>query len=646
MYKTRLELNLLNVITINNIRKQYSDRILLDEITFSIAEKERVGLIGINGTGKSTLLQIIAGIEQPDSGEIKHAKGFRIQFLSQNPQFRMGMTVIEHIYFGDSPLMRIIRSYEAALKELQQDSEHEGKQKQLLSLQQQMDDHNAWEAMTHAKTILSKLGINDIHQCIDQLSGGQKKRVAMAAALIHSADLLILDEPTNHIDLETTQWLEEHLSNYSGSLLLVTHDRYFLNRVTNRIIELDRGKVYGYDGNYEYFLAKKAERMEREAASEDKRENILRRELAWLQRGAKARTTKQKARIDRIAALQASQGIQSTNAIDMSIATSRLGKKIFHIEQISKAYGGKRFINPFSFIVTPEARIGIVGVNGSGKTSLLNMLAGKIAPDTGEIHTGQTVKIAYYTQDNMEIKQNQRVLEYIKDAAENVKTEDGSVITASQMLERFQFPADKQWTEIGRLSGGERRRLYLLRTLMGEPNVLLLDEPTNDLDIQTLTILEEYIEDFPGVVITVSHDRYFLDRVVDQLLIFEGDGKIRHFIGNYSEYTEKHLRDANRIMDKKPKDEPSLANQKTAPSTPRKLSYKEQREWDEIEIRIADLEAKNQKIKDGIANAGSDYEKLQKLLAEEQAIVNELDTVIDRWTELSELIEEIERQKS
>ncbi len=635
----------MSIITVNNIQKQYGDQVLLDGITFSIAEKERIGLIGTNGAGKSTLLKIIAGFDKPDRGEIQHAKGFKIQYLSQNPTFYSGLTVFEQIYYGDSPLMKLIRSYEKSLIKLELEPENEMNQKQSLLLQQEMDTYNAWEAVTRAKSILSKLGIHEIHQRIDDLSGGQRKRVAMASALIHPADLLILDEPTNHIDLDTAHWLEEHLSKYSGSLLIVTHDRYFLNRVTNRIIELDQGNLFSYEGNYEYFLTKKAERIEREAATENKRQNILRRELTWLQRGAKARTTKQKARIDRIVALQAGQKVQETSALEMNIATSRLGKKVFHIEQINKSYESKRLIDQFSYIVAPDARIGIIGANGSGKTSLLNMLAGRISPDSGVISTGETVNIAYYTQENIEVNGNQRVLEYIKEAAEVIKTDDGSMITASQMLEHFQFPAHKQWIEIGRLSGGERRRLYLLRTLMGTPNLLLLDEPTNDLDIQTLTILEEYIEEFPGAVITVSHDRYFLDRVVDELLIFESNGKIRHFIGNYSEYMEKHSVLENKSMKHSVDDDHKKTKIKQSIASPRKLSYKEQREWDEIEERIADLEAKNNKIKEDIFKSGTDYEELQRLHIEEQMIENELDELIDRWTELSELVDEIAKQK-
>lgn len=638
-----------SIITLDNISKKIGDQTLLKEVSFSIADKERVAFIGMNGAGKSTLLKIIAGLEQADHGQIHHAKGFQIEYLPQNPVFQAGSNVMEHIFQGDAPIIKLIRTYETALYELQQNPEHEEYQKRVISLQQQMDSNNAWDVVTKAKSILSKLGIQNLQQQIEHLSGGQRKRVAMAAALIHPVDLLILDEPTNHIDIETTLWLEEHLSKYSGSLLLVTHDRYFLNQVTNRILELDHGEIYNYEGNYEYFLDKKAERIEMEQATEAKRENILRRELAWLRRGAKARTTKQKARKDRIESLREQKSERSNDRLDVNIAASRIGKKIFHIEEISKAYGDQTLIRNFSHIVLPEDRIGIIGVNGSGKTSLLNMLAGQILPDSGQIQVGQTVRIAYYTQENVELDESKRVLQYINEQAELIRTSDGTNISASQMLERFQFPADKQWVEIGRLSGGEKRRLYLLRTLMGQPNVLLLDEPTNDLDIQTLSLLEEYIDDFPGVVITVSHDRYFLDRIVDQLWIFDEDGHIQHFIGNYTEYNEKNVTQLRSKTELKNKSEEQVqvpSPKSHATSTPRKLSYKEQREWEEIEHKIADLEAQILQIQEEIQLSSSNYVELERLSAEEQRISSELDQAIERWTELSQLIEEIAKRKS
>jgi ATP-binding cassette subfamily F protein uup len=519
----------MNILTVERLSKSVGDKVLFADISFHIAEQQRIGIIGVNGTGKSTLLKILGGVEQPDSGKVIHANRFHVEYLPQNPEFKQGSTVLEQVFYGEAPLMRLLREYEQALADLQTDPENGVKQERLFALQQRMDAADAWDASTQAKSILSRLGIRDCTQPVEQLSGGQRKRVAMARALIQPADLLILDEPTNHIDNETVEWLEEYLSRYKGALLLVTHDRYFLDRVTNRMFELDRGKLYSYDGNYAAFLEQKAEREEREAAAESKRQNLLRRELAWLRRGAKARTTKQKARVQRVHELMEQKPDGTPEKLDIAIAGSRLGKKVLEIQGISKRFGERTLIRDFSYIVLPGDRVGIIGPNGSGKSTLLNILAGRIQPDSGTIETGQTVKLVYYTQENVEMDPNQRVIDYVKEVAEVIRTGDGHVLTASQMLERFLFPPGQQYTPIGKLSGGERRRLYLLRTLMGEPNVLLLDEPTNDLDIQTLSILEDYLELFPGAVITVSHDRYFLDRTVDHLFAFEGDGVIRQF---------------------------------------------------------------------------------------------------------------------
>jgi ABC transport system ATP-binding/permease protein len=563
-------------------------------------------------------------------------------------------TVLEQVFYGDTPLIQLLRQYEQAVADLQTDPHDEKKQARLYSLQSRMDAADAWEASTQAKTILTKLGIHNFTQQVHELSGGQRKRVALARALIQPADLLILDEPTNHLDNETVEWLEDYLSRYKGALLFVTHDRYFLNRVTTRICELDRGKLYSYEGNYAVFLEKKAEREEREAAAESKRQNLLRRELAWLRRGAKARTTKQKARVQRVEELRDRKVDGPVQTIEMSLGASRLGKTVMEIQHISKGYGERKLIDDFSYIVQPGDRVGIIGSNGSGKSTLLNMLAGRIQPDAGTIVVGQTVKLAYYTQENVEMDEGMRVIEYVKEAAEVIRTSDGQTITASQMLERFLFPPHLQWTPISRLSGGEKRRLYLLRTLMGEPNVLFLDEPTNDLDIQTLSILEDYLEHFPGTVITVSHDRYFLDRTVDHLFAFEGDGKIRHFMGNYSEYLDTRRREQEaEALSKRRADKAQSAAADSRDGSgagrgtnrPRRLSYKEQKEWEQIESRIAALEERSAALKQAIAEAGSDYAKVEKLFAEEQQVSAELEAAIDRWAELSALIEEIERSK-
>ncbi|AFH62316.1 ABC-F family ATP-binding cassette domain-containing protein [Paenibacillus caseinilyticus] len=636
----------MNILTVEGLYKSYGEKVLFDGIQFQINERERIGLVGVNGTGKSTLLKIMAGEEPLEQGKLLHSNHFHVEYLPQNPAFDAESTVLEQVFYGDTPLMQALREYEWALAELGLAPEDEKLQAKLFAAQQRMDATGAWDAATTAKTVLTRLGITDFGRKVGTLSGGQRKRVAMARVLIQPADLLILDEPTNHIDHETVEWLEEFLSKWKGALLLVTHDRYFLDRVTNRIFELDRGKLYSYDGNYAAFLEKKADRLEREAAEEDKRQNLLRRELAWLRRGAKARTTKQKARIDRVVELRDRKVAGPSAQLEVSLGASRLGKKIMEIEHLSKKFEDRRIVEDFSYIVLPEDRIGIIGPNGTGKSTFLNLLAGRLTPDSGMIDTGSTVKLAYYTQESVEMDDKQRAIDYIKEAAEVIRTSDGEAITAAQMMERFLFTPAQQWTPIGKLSGGEKRRLYLLRTLMGEPNVLLLDEPTNDLDIQTLTVLEEYLDDYPGVVITVSHDRYFLDRTADHLFVFEGEGRVRRFYGNYTEYMDalKLERQAEAEAKKAEKPAPKTEAPQAARSDAgraKKLSYKEQKEWDEIEDKIAGLEERLAKIKSEIEKAGSDYGRVQDLFREEQEVSAELEATMDRWTELSELVESI-----
>lgn len=636
----------MQILTVENLSKGYGEKVLFDNISFHIAEQQRIGLIGVNGTGKSSLLKIIAGLDTADSGKVVHANHFRVEYLPQNPSFEENSSVLDQVFYGDSPLIQLLREYEQAVVDLQSAPDDEKKQARMFSVQTRMDAADAWETNTQAKMILTQLGLHDFSQQVSELSGGQRKRVAMARALIQPADLLILDEPTNHIDNETVEWLEEYLSRYKGALLLVTHDRYFLDRVTNRTFELDGGKLYSYEGNYATFLEKKAEREENEASAESKRQNLLRRELAWLRRGAKARTTKQKARVQRAEELRDRVVEGPAAKMEMVLGASRLGKKVIEIEGISKAYGDRKLIQDFSYIVLPGDRVGIIGPNGSGKSTLLNMLAGRIQPDGGSIEVGTTVKIAYYTQGSVEMDEKLRVIEYVKEAAEVIQTSNGESITASQMLERFLFAPHMQWTPISRLSGGERRRLYLLRTLMGEPNVLFLDEPTNDLDIQTLSILEDYLEQFPGAVITVSHDRYFLDRTVDHLFTFEGRGTIHHYNGNYSEYLEerREQRSSQQVaaepVEKSEKTSGNRGNNRT-----KKLSYKDQKEWDEIEGKIASLEERSVRLKQEIAASGSDYGKVEKLFAEEQQVAADLEAAVERWAELSAMIEELEQGK-
>ncbi|MED4460959.1 ABC-F family ATP-binding cassette domain-containing protein [Metabacillus fastidiosus] len=629
----------MSILSVENLVKTYGEKTLFDHISFTIAEKQRIGLIGVNGTGKSTLLKVIAGIESVEEGKLLHSNDMHIEYLPQQPEFAEDLTVLEQIYYGDSLIMRVMRDYEAALSELEKDPMDEKKQEYLLKMQQKMDENDAWEANTVAKTVLTKLGITDFTKSVKLLSGGQKKRVAIAKALIQPAHLLILDEPTNHLDNETIEWLESFLAQYKGSILLVTHDRYFLNRVTNRIYELDRGNIYTYEGNYETFLEKKAEREFNEVQAETKRQNLLRRELAWLRRGAKARTTKQKARIGRVEELKEQEGLAVKGDLDFSIGSVRLGKKVIEIENISKSYSGTSLIKDFSYLVVPGDRLGIIGPNGTGKSTLLNMIAGRIQPDTGSIEVGPTVKIGFYTQEHEDMDEDLRVVEYIKEVAEIVHTADGDVITAEQMLERFLFPRSMQWTYIRKLSGGERRRLYLLKVLMEEPNVLFLDEPTNDLDTETLGVLEDYVDQFPGVVITVSHDRYFLDRVIDHLIVFSGNGEISRFQGSYSDFMEtaKQKESAAKVQQKAPEKQVYKKESK------KKLSYKEQLEWNEIEDKITELEEKIAELEQGIIDAGSDSMKVQELYKEQQETEEKLEKTMERWEELSLLVEEIEQ---
>lgn len=641
----------MNLISLENIYKSYGEKVLLNNIALSISEGEKIGLIGINGTGKSTLLRIVAGVESYDNGSIITANKLTVNFLSQNTEFDDNATVLEQVFKGDSPVMRLLREYEMTISTLEKNPEDAASQKRLLDLTPKMDGLNAWQIESDAKTILTKLGILDFEAKIGTLSGGQKKRVAMAGALITPADLLILDEPTNHIDNDTVVWLEQYLNGRKGALLMITHDRYFLDRVTNRIIELDRGNLYSYSGNYSIFLEKKVEREELESAAENKRQNLYRRELAWIKRGAKARTTKQKARIQRFEEIKDSKIDQIEDKVQMSSASTRLGKKVIELDHISKNYDDKKIINDFSYIFSKNDRVGIIGPNGVGKSTLINICMGKISPDSGTVDIGETVKIGHFSQENKDMDESLRVIEYIKEAGEFLKADDGEVISASKMLERFLFTPEAQWTPISKLSGGEKRRLYLLRVLMEAPNVLVLDEPTNDLDIQTLTILEDYLEDFSGTVIAVSHDRYFLDKVAEKLLILDGSGVVSYHTGNYSEYIEKYgnVMKAEKSSEKKENnktEDKSLDKEDKKKNKPLKFSYKEQKEFDEIDDVIAEVENQISELDGKVNSAGSDFELLQKLLAEKEELSNRLDNLYERWTYLNELAEKIESQKS
>ncbi|MBN6189275.1 ABC-F family ATP-binding cassette domain-containing protein [Aneurinibacillus sp. BA2021] len=633
----------MNILTAENLSKSYGMKTLFENISLGIQDGERIGIIGVNGTGKSTLLQVLAGIVPPDAGTVTTGNRVRVEFLPQNPVFEEEGTVLDQIFSGDSPLIQLIKEYEQTVERISREPDNQKLQQKLADLNEQMDRTGAWDVEANAQSILTRLGIYDFSAEVRLLSGGQRKRVAMARALINPADLLILDEPTNHIDNETVEWLEGYLSRFKGALLLITHDRYFLDRVVNRIIELDRGHLYSYDGNYGYFLEKKAEREEREQATEASRQNLLRRELAWLRRGAKARTTKQKARIDRVHELQENKPQEKQQALEIELKSQRLGKKIIELDHISMTFGERTMIRDFSYIAVPGDRVGIVGPNGSGKSTLLNIITGKLAPTGGEAILGPTVRMGYYGQENVDMDDNQRVIDYIKEAGHVIHLADGKTLSAGQMLERFLFSPDMHGTLLGRLSGGEKRRLYLLRVLMGEPNVLLLDEPTNDLDIQTLSILEDYLESFPGVVMIVSHDRYFLDRTADRLFAFEGDGSITEYMGNYSEYIElRKLADSKKAV---PKEKTEVVAREKK-EKPRKLSYKEKTEFETIEQDIAALEERSETLAREMTQAGSDYGKIADLTREKEQVDAELEAKVERWTELSLLVEEIEAQKS
>ncbi|WP_104372694.1 ABC-F family ATP-binding cassette domain-containing protein [Desulfocucumis palustris] len=639
----------MNLLTADNISKSYSEKKLLYKINLGINEGDKIGLIGVNGTGKTTLLKIIAGVEKADQGVVVKGNSVRIEYLPQNPDFEPEATVLEQVFKGNTVIMNLIREYEEAIGSRDASSE------KISKLAHDMEVMNAWNLESEAKTILTKLGIGDFNAKIAGLSGGQKKRVALAAALVNPSELLILDEPTNHLDNSAIDWLEQYLNKRNGSLLMITHDRYFLDRVANQIIELDNGSLFLYKGNYSYFVEKKIEREEIESAGERKRKSLLRKELAWIKKGAKARTTKQKARIDRFQKLNEQTGGGKVEKIQISAASSRLGKKIIELERINKSFDGIRIIDNFDFELLRNDRIGIVGPNGSGKTTLLNIICGRVEPDSGRVETGETVKIGLYSQEIPYIDGSLRVIEYIKEVAEYLKTAEGHTLSASQMLERFLFPPALQWTPVEKLSGGEKRRLNLLKVLMEAPNVLLLDEPTNDLDIETLTILEDYLESFKGAVIAVSHDRYFLDRMAERIFSFEGNGKIVQYPGNYSDYKENSSGNCQGGFNKTPakvgaavdkkSDGPGKVEPGKKRERPLKFSFNEQKEYSEIDGIIAGIEDKINQTNERINEAYADYVLLQQLMAEKEELEGQLQEKLERWVYLNELAEKISKGK-
>lgn len=597
----------MNLLTVENLTKAYTDRKLFDNVEFSINEGDKIGIIGINGTGKTTLLKLISDIEKPDTGKITKGNNINIRYLPQNPVFDKNNTVLETVLSGN------IRH-----------------------------DDDIWSVEGEAKAILNKLGISDYNTGIQNMSGGQRKRAALANTLMAKADILILDEPTNHLDSEMSRWLEEYLNRFRGALVMVTHDRYFLDRVTNRIVEIDKSKLYSYAGGYSEFLRLKSAREDIENASERKRQSLLRTELEWISRGARARSTKQKARIERFEELKEANAPIKDESIKLDSLSSRLGKKTVEINNISKSYDSKKLIDDFSYIFLKNDRIGIIGPNGCGKSTLLKIINNVVQPDDGCIDIGATVRIGYFSQENEYMDESLKVIEYVREGAEYIETSDGK-ISASQMLERFLFDGTAQWSLISRLSGGEKRRLYLLRVLMEAPNVLILDEPTNDLDIQTMTILEDYLDSFDGIVITVSHDRYFLDRIVKRIFSFEGNKEIKQYEGNYSDYLQKHVSvttetasNINLVKEKavKPK------------STKLKFTYAEQREFETIEENIKKIEKAVEELDSRILASASDFVELNKLMDQKEQLENELEEKMDRWLYLTDLAERIEQEKA
>ena len=592
----------MNILTVENISKAFGEKVVLKDISFGVDSADKIGIIGVNGTGKSTLLKIIAGADEADTGEIVKMRGLKVSYLPQSPEFLDNEVVIDYM--------------------------------------NRICDPQSPEEDSNVKSILTRIGITDYYKPVAELSGGGKKRVALAAALISKVDLLILDEPTNHIDSKTVEWLESMLKSSTKALILVTHDRYFLDRAANKIIELDKGKMYTYEGNYTVFLEKKAEREELEAASERKRQNFIRTELEWIRRGARARTTKQKARLERFDEINAIQAPKEAAKIDFKGASTRLGGKTIIAENISKTYNGLDIIRDFSYIINKTDRLGIVGDNGCGKTTLINMLCGKIKPDSGSVETGETVNIGIFAQENNDVylHENERTIDYIRDVAEYVQNGKDK-ISASQLMERFMFDGEMQYSPISKLSGGEKRRLYLLKVLMGAPNILFLDEPTNDLDIATIAVLEEYIQGFGGAVIIVSHDRYFLDKCAERIFAFENGG-IKQYEGNYTDYYDK-VKDIE-----KEKQQSKEKTNKTWDKGQRKLkmTFAEQKEFETIDDDIAALEEKIAQIEAEMEKSAANYSKLQELTAKKEEAEAELEQKTERWVYLNELDEKIKEQ--
>lgn len=614
----------MNIINVTNITKSYTERKLFEEASFYLQENEKVGIIGINGTGKSTLLKIMAGLEEPEEGSVIRANHIVTHYLPQNPEFDPEMTVMDAV--------------------LSQTKGANGNQAEMAA---------NWNLESDAKSMMTKLGITDFSQKVGELSGGQRKRLALVAALVIPCDVLLLDEPTNHLDSTMADWLEEMLKGWRGALVMVTHDRYFLDSVCNRIIEVDRGSIYSYDTNYSGYLERKAEREDIAQASERKRQSILRKELEWVRRGARARTTKQKARLERYEALKNQSVLEADGSVEMHSVSTRMGKTTIELSHLSKTYGDKVLLKDFNYIFLKKDRIGFVGPNGSGKTTLMKIITGALQPDSGEVVVGQTIKIGYYTQEFEVDKRagiaymdpNEKVIDYIKNTAEYVRTEEG-LVSASAMLERFLFPASVQYSPLGKLSGGEKRRLNLLRVLMESPNVLVLDEPTNDLDTKTLTILEDYLDNYDGIVITVSHDRYFLDRVVRRIFAFEGNGKLKQYEGGYTDYINRVKGEEALVAGGTGADAPVKQDSRATWKQEKKLkfSYKEEREYETIEADIEALETKLEELDVQMMTVASDFGKLNALTKEKEEVEKQLEEKMERWEYLEDLAQRIAAQ--
>ena len=643
----------MNLITFENICKSYSEKKLIENLSFGINDGEKIGLIGVNGTGKSTLLKIVAGVEEIDSGKITKANKVRIEYLPQSPDYDENATVLEQVFKAESKELNLLGRYQDLLKKLEKEYSDKVND-ELIKVQEQIDTMNLWDLENDAKAVLTKLGIDNFDQKVSELSGGQKKRAALARTLVEPARLLIFDEPTNHLDNDMVLWLEQFIKNFKGELIMVTHDRYFLDNVTNRIVELDKASLYSYDTNYSGFLELKTQREEMERATEAKRQNILRKELAWIRRGCQARSTKQQARIDRFEDMkEASKQARARfdkQLMDMDSVSSRLGRKTVELHNICKSFGERTIIDDFTYIFLRDDRIGIVGDNGCGKSTLMKIIAGQLEPDSGSVEVGETVRIGYFMQENEPLDDSLTVLEFVRSIGEYVTTADGKA-TASQMCEKFLFTPKQQWTPISKLSGGEKRRLYLLSVLMSAPNVLILDEPTNDLDIETLEILEEYLDGFAGIVITVSHDRYFLDRVVDRIFAFEAGGHLTQYEGGYTDYRDKCVSSIYNVESNGTSDAPkskAAGQVKKAYNSHEnkiKFTYMEQKEYETIDDDIEELETKVSELDDEIAKNATSYSKLAELTKEKEDVERQLEEKMERWEYLNDLAEKIEKQK-